>query len=597
MPDIEGSYRAALEKAKDQITQSNTNYNSDYADDYWAKEKNACFKDDSTGELIDVSVQKYPKYYYINNISEFWKNQLSDYIFPDDLILYSKDSFQLNDDIKGYKIVLRDTGSSRTINRIMMLKDDYMFSFVTIGDTLNQPGNFIRTFFKTFSPEQKKIGRNLSYNCLDSFFTDLFSKDSATHSYAEKHIGNVYFGEAGVTKIITAINRLKSSDKDYYDTKAKLINELGYIKDTTKPIVVNELKKLYTKTSDTSLFQNKVITALAQHTTTDAYQLLKDLMLQDPPVFDNDYEYSSLFADMKDSLALAATLYPDLLQLATLDDYKEPVRSLLVTLVDSGYVKTPQYENYFSKIYFDAKIELKKQLNKDEQKIANASDKDDDNTSYNDDDNSNLDEYAVLLMPFYDSNPNVPKFFEKLLSSQSQSLKLNTAILMLQNKKPVADSILLSLASSDKYRGQLHTQLDKINRTNIFPAKYKTQLAIARSYLVEDKEDAKIDSIVFLSKQLASYDNKKGIVYFFKYRIKKEDDWKIGISGLQPLDIKKVSSDDKLASMTDKKINDDDSLDEQLQEQLKHVLFLFHKSAKNYFDSNTYSSLFKGYAD
>ncbi len=534
-------------------------------------------------------------------MSQFWKNQLSDYIFPDDLILYSKDTFQLNDDAKGYKIVLRDTGSSRTINRILMLKDDYMFSFVTIGDTLNQPGNFASTFFKTFSPEQKKIGRNLSHNCLDDFFTDLFSKDSATHSYAEKHIGNVYFGEAGITKIIDAINRLKSSDKDYYDTKAKLINELGYIKDTTKPVVVNELKKLYAQTADTSLFQNKVIAALAQHTTTDAYLLLKELMLQDPPVFDNDYEYTSLFADMKDSLALTATLYPDLLQLAILDDYKEPVRSLLVTLVDSGYVKAPQYENYFSKIYFDAKIESKKQSNKDEQKIANANDKDDDNTSvetYRDaEDNSNLDDYAVLLMPFYDSNPNVPKFFEKLLSSQSQRLKLSIAILMLRNKKPVTDSILLSLASSDKYRGQLYTQLDKINRTDIFTAKYKTPLAIARSCLVEDKEDAKIDSIVFLSKQPASYDDKKGIVYFFKYRIKKEDDWKIGVSGLQPLNSKKISSDDKLASMTDKKINDDDPLNEQLQEQLKRVLFTFHKSAKNYFDSTTYSGLFKGYAD
>ena len=107
--------------------------------------------------------------------------------------------------------------------------------------------------------------------------------------------------------------------------------------------------------------------------------------------------------------------------MATLDDYKEPITSLLVTLVDSGFIKTNQYENYFSKIYFDAKIELKKQQSK-EQKAMEDKKKEDDNDnnnyhiySYDDHKDGNLDNYAVLLMPFYDKNPNVPKFFDKLL--------------------------------------------------------------------------------------------------------------------------------------------------------------------------------------
>jgi uncharacterized protein YbaP (TraB family) len=592
---MDTGYRTSVEKVTRQITESNRN--TDYSANYWPIQKNACFRNDSTGELIGVSLQKYPKYYYISDAPLFWKNQMNDYIFPNDLILYKNDSFHLSNGITGFKFVLRDTGSSRTITRTMMLKDDWMFSFVTLGDTLSQPSAFVKTFFQTFMPEEKKIGRNLfDVNCLDSFFTDLFSKDTAIHQQAQQSIPNVYFGAPGGPKILAAINRLKPSDKDYYDTKEKLITELGYIKDTTNPFVVTALKKIYDQTADTSIFQNQVVNSLILHKTADAYKLLKELMLQDPPIFDNDYDYTNLFSGFQDSLALSSTLYPDFLQLGALDDYKEPVRSLLVTLVDSGYTKTPQYETYFSKLFFDAKIELKKQRAKDEKQMeaenSKSDDNDDDNTYSYDDRKNSLDDYAQLLMPFYDKNPGVPKFFDNLLASKDEDLQLNTAVLMINNNKPVPAGILVSLASKDRYSGPLYTALDNIHHTEKFPVQYKTQLKLARSYLFDDYK--KVDSVVYLSKQTASLDDQKGTVYFFKYRLKKDDDWKIGISGLQPKDLKKVSSNARLTEMTDKKLKEDEPVKTQLQEQLKKIVYGFHKSAKNFFDSDNYYGLFKG---
>jgi len=195
-------------------------------------------------------------------------------------------------------------------------------------------------------------------------------------------------------------------------------------------------------------------------------------------------------------------------------------------------------------------------------------------------------------MPFYDSNTNVPKFFEKLLKSKDENICMNAALVLLRNNHPVADSILTALAAKDQTRGTLFTKLEKIKMLDKFPIKYNTQLYIARSYLVADKNFARIDSIVFVSKQLTIYDHKKGNIYFFKYRIKKEDDWKIGISGLQPEDINKTSSNNKLSFMTDKKLRDDKPQNEQFEEQLKRILFSFHKSAKNFFegDGNSYQS-------
>jgi uncharacterized protein YbaP (TraB family) len=591
-PELDESYRSKLEQVSQEVAASKM-YASHTS--YWPKSRNAIFKSDSTGETIAVTIQKYPQYYYVKDSAKFWTNELNDYMDKNDMVLYSKDSFLLSNGVRGLKFTLRDSGSSRTINRMSLLKDNYMFNLVTTGDTLNQQSDFIKSFYNSFAPEQKKLGRNIFNNCLDSFFTDLFSKDSATYAKAQQSISNVYYGEKGVSKIMEAINKLSPADKDYFTTKTKLIAELGYIQDSTKPVVVNHLKKIYEQTADTSIFQNEVMEALARHKSTHAIKLFKELVLQDPPIFEKQYDYTGLFSSLKDSLALAATLYPELLQLTSLEDYKEPVISLLVKLVDSGYIKASQYESYFSKIYFDAKIALKKQQAKDEKKMEADNKRKDDNDDFDNDpvkdlgknySSDGLDEYAVLLMPFYDINVNVPRFFNKLLKSKDEGICMNAAVVLLRNNKPVADSILIGLAAKDLTRGSLFTKLEKINRLGKFPGKYKTQLELARSYLLADKNYARIDSVVFVSKQPAGYKEKKGTVYFFKYRVKKDDDWKMGISGLQPDNVKEVSSNDKLVVMTDKKIKDDMPLYDQFQEQLKKLLFTFHKSGKNFFESD-----------
>jgi len=67
----------------------------------------------------------------------------------------------------------------------------------------------------------------------------------------------------------------------------------------------------------------------------------------------------------------------------------------------------------------------------------------------------------------------------------------------------------------------------------------------------------------------------------------------MGISGLQPENVKQVSSNDKLCFMTDKKIKEDTPMQEQFQEQLKKVLFNFHKSARIFFEADAHGYRFK----
>lgn len=590
-PEINNEIRHLTENA------ANGNTSSGYFN-YWPKTKTGTFTSNATGEMIGISVQEFPKYYYAKDSAKFLDEEMKTYYENSGLLVYKTDTLNLNNNVKGLRVTLRDTGSSRTINRMLLLKDNYTFSLVTLGDTLTEQSSFIRSFFGSMAPEAKKLGRSIYENRLDEFTSDLFSKDSATQKRAQQSISNIYFGEKGIPEIAAAIDRLNLKDKEYFDSKVKLISELGYIKDTINPVVVTMLKNIFEKTADTAVFQNEVYKALARHKTQKAYRLFKELILQDPPVFSDNYEYSNMFRSLDDSLLLARSLFPELLQLSTLSDYKDHVLSLLVTLVDSNLVKAEDYESYFTKIYFDAKVELKKLQIKDEKLLEKELIKEDDENRakysssygrYNY--KSSLDNYSVLLLPFYEKKKNVQLFFERLLQSRDQDVRLTTAVLMLRNNIPVADSILTNLAAENLYRSKLYVRLEKAKRLDKFPEKYRDQYEMARSFLLANKNYTKVDSMVFIKKQPVAYLDKKGVVYFFKYRINKDDDWKIGISGLQPKDEKSIYTDDKLTSMTDKKIKKDEPLDDQLQKQLKKILFSFHKSARNFYGYNNYSSL------
>ena len=586
-PDLDESYRAKLEKVTAEIASSNSysNYNS-----YWPKSKNALFKSDSTGETIGVSIQQYPEYYTVKDSSSFWANELLDYYDEHDLVLCEKDSFTRENGVQGYRFTLRDTGSSRVINRLIMLKDNCMYSMVTIGASIEPSGDFVSRFYSSFTPAHPGSGKNIFDDNLDDFFKDLFSPDSTRQDRARQIISNIYYGEKGAPKIIKAIGLLPPG-KNYLDSKVKLISELGYIRDSTHNTIVPYLEKIYEQTTDTSLFQNEIIRALARHKSVEAIKLFKKLILQDPPLFDNSYDYSGMFSNLADSLPLAATLYPDLLQLAGIEDYKRPVISLLVTLVDSALVQETPLEAYYSQLYFDARIEQKKQQGKDERKTGEPDSDDDDEVEVVDNFSKSelserLNEYGILLMPFYDKKPAVPKYFEKLLASKDEPVRLNALTLLLKHNKPVPDSIIDWFAARDQWRATLYKRLEKINRISRFPGRYKTQQYIARSQMFSEKNYGDIDSVSLLSKSRVTYLHKNGWVYFFKYRIKKGDDWKIGISGLQPLKLMEVSSDDRLAVLTDKKLQKSIPLEPQLQEQLKKILFTFHKSGKNFFDAD-----------
>ena len=362
VPDVDAGMRRIVERASSQeFLNSLPDYN-----DYWPHPKTALFQDDSTGEAVFVSVETFPKYYYPRDTAAFWQDETSEKRLRRDLIVGNKQPYRDGNRF-GYRYTLSDTNTVRRINMWVFLQGNHLFRVVSLSDSLQDTSRFIDRFYNTLKPfDLPSSGPSVFASKLDTFFHDFYSNDSLVSKKAREAIPNVYFGPAGVPALLNAINNLAYNSKDYFETKTKLINELGFIDDSAAvPAVVAGLEKIYEKAGDTSILQNAVFKALAHEKTKPAYQLLAKLMTQDPPVFDNSTDYSYLFRDIGDSLALARTLFPGILQLAAVDDYKSNIQSLLADLVDSSCLGAADYEPWFSQIYFDARIAWKKQKGKD----------------------------------------------------------------------------------------------------------------------------------------------------------------------------------------------------------------------------------------
>ncbi|MEO8710998.1 MAG: TraB/GumN family protein, partial [Parafilimonas sp.] len=252
-------------------------------ENYWPKNQYAMFKSDSTGESVLVSMYEYPKYYYAKDSASFWKKQLN--TDNNDMYVYAKNSYKPCDSCEGYKVYLRDTNTVRQIINYKILKYNRLYNIYTITDTANNQSSFIKDFFQTFTPLNKPAS-SVYTNKISSFFSDIYSKDSLTKVRARNAISNVYYGAENIDTIVDFINKLHYGEQDYFEMKQKFISELGYIDDSCcTDKVVQSLDNIYKQTADTAYFQNEIFWALQSLQTENSYAALKNLLLQDPPLF------------------------------------------------------------------------------------------------------------------------------------------------------------------------------------------------------------------------------------------------------------------------------------------------------------------------
>jgi uncharacterized protein YbaP (TraB family) len=555
--------------------------------------RNAYFKNDSTGEAIQVTATSYPKYYYQPDTTKFWENELDWRRLKGDLVIGQKEFSNGDDASMVWRYTLTDTNTNRKIKCLAVLKNNTLYRVSALTDNLGQESGFISSFFNSFRvlPGKDKMDPFSSKSA--QFILDLDSKDTATQKIARSAVNLVNWQSADFPNLQTAFNQLKPGSRDYLSTKTKLIQAIGFIRDTTgTEDRIEWLRNIYNNNADTSIYQNAALQALALTKTRRSYEVLKDILVQNPPIFDNSFEYQSLLRNIGDSLPLAAGLYPEILQLTAFDDYKQPVIGLLTKLVDSNYVQGDAYASYFSKLFFDAQVQARKlQTMTEREIIRNQADQEYNQPAFNNPQpaignnvsNSLLGNYLSLLMPFYDKNPQVNKFFTKILQSGDVQARMMVAVLFIKNKQPIPDTLLSYIAANDQYRSVLYERLEKLQQEQLFPLKYKTQEAISRSLLVNNRNYFRAVEIVPMGNQFVRTKKTSGYIYFFKFRVQKQGDWLMGLSGIQPAGIDSVNLDRSIMSMDTRKLVSNGSEREQYEKIARQMLLTKRKSAAGFY--------------
>ena len=253
------------------------------------------------------------------------------------------------------------------------------------------------------------------------------------------------------------------------------------------------------------------------------------------------------------------------------------------------------------------KRQLKKAEENKEEKKSSSYDEEDEKDSGNDD----LELYATLLLPFWETSPAVQPLMQQMLKANDKKLKYSIMLQLLQNKKPYPDSLMNYFAGLDDYRYDLYTDLREMKKLDKFPAKYNNHLDLGRSALLDKKSYGKPDSLVYIDRMKARFKDKNGFIYFYKYKNKKDDlSWKLAAVGLTPEDPKEFQFEDdskfsfrgidisslytksekynryNFTEFTDTKLEEEEPLTKQLGKALKKLLYSRRKSAKEFYEED-----------
>lgn len=144
-----------------------------------------------------------------------------------------------------------------------------------------------------------------------------------------------------------------------------------------------------------------------------------------------------------------------------------------------------------------------------------------------------------------------------------------------------------------------------MKQSDKFPALYNNHLDIGKSSLLQTKSYGKPDSVLYVDRLTAEYKGKKGFIYFYKYKAKKDDlNWKIATVGLVPEDPKQFFYEESsrpgtagfvsiysydqyyFTGFSDTKLNEDELPADQFRKLLKKMLYSRRKSARNFYEED-----------
>ena len=505
--------------------QSYYNYYSDDSEEdesHLDETKMATYYSKESDETIYVRMYKYHKYFYTEAVDSIWslyRKQIRQNTF-----FVRSEKIEDSNGNQSIEIEVGDTNTNRNVLVKHILKDGIMYSLFTETNYRLPRSQFVGQFFESFTPWDTTVGTPILQNKVDMFLTDLVSEDSITREAAYNSYGVITFEDEDAPKLIKAYEHMHGRTHDL-ENRVNLLEALGDLNHSSiLPFLVKEAKEV----QDSVQFQLPILRAIAHQKNKKSTKAFAQLIVDETPLTEYSQAIEEMFYPFGDSLEVAGDLYPEILLLTALPEYKEPVYSLLAALKDSNEIKSRDYKKHLKKMAWEANNEVKRQKGAESDQTKDFYKEESRQTLYSYDDL--LKYYASLLHPFH-SKAKAKKFFERADQLNSPGFKIDLAIIRLKGGEELPTEYWEQLASNENDRIVLYQRLKGIDRLDVFPSQYGYDELVKGLFAQKTRINQYKDSLVFVTKQWVTTAQDSGYMYFFKAKEKNED-WVFGYIGL-----------------------------------------------------------------
>lgn len=457
--------------------------------------------DSLTGYTVNIDKTIIPDWYWVQSDSAFLANRSDIFISWNDSLINYTVSDKGNTKEASFIAVKKGTQILKKVKLVLNGNELYeIYGFISAKDTLDKRLDYLNGF-KLTGP-LKPVDRSRSN--IAGLQKELATADAAAVKAIMSWAKTIDFIPADLPVLKQmALHPYADIDSLHSGMNSYLLQRISAL-DTTNTMVdvINAGYEGLDKNDKT--LRHHLLNHLSRIKTEAAYTVLKNLLLSPSTTLDeDDYLYLNLY----DSLALTATLYPDLLQIIKRPNFWPFIVRPLNDVLDNKVAEPAMILPYQDDIITIAEEVLEQ-------------DKEELNTySYT---------YTRLLaLLAYLDNERSSKLAEKFLQLENPELKFAAVKVLLTHNKPVAAKEIELLAKDDYYRLPLYEFLIARKKEALLSKAYLNRKELAKSkvhQLATDDGEITPEKITFLEERKVKYKGEEKKFLFFIVVFADEDE-------------------------------------------------------------------------
>jgi len=502
----------------------------------------------------EVIKNKIDLYYSTENDSTLREEMGAAYKHHADSVLSKKTV--TNGPLKGMEWLLQTPGSNLLKKYRRFISGDTIYTLISfipkqyIGNKENDQ------FFESFMPANPVVNSQVFIHKAPLLLRDLQSTDSVVYDKARSSLDIFVFKKKDLPLLHEALVADYPADENgghYYDVRNEFVRKIRPLADSS---TVDYIRKAYPQLKGSKEeYKMCLLDILSGHQTTYSYNLLKELLVYQPPVNKGKHELSVYW--LTDSLELGQSLFPEILTLSNNVLFAESLIDFFNKMRDSSRVSLAVMQPYLKNFLYTADTLLGQFQQKD-----------------NDVYGWQYTGIPQLLGHF--NEPAAYDMLQRYLLVDDKELKMAALTALLRNGQKAEAKQVMILAADHAYRRRLYDMLEEQKKLDLFPSKYLTQRLMAQSDLYfYGVDDMVITFSEFVEDRTILYDGKKQ--RFFLFRISFDDEetpaserqYYLGVAGPYETDSKNMKTSNVLTTYYYDETFDRKKIDEQFRKLIE----------------------------